>query len=541
MEVVNEAPPALLCFGDQQFTRELAKYLNSRNITQICEHFNKPITNANVNPRTGRIRIGMASTRPRKILRDGSTKNYKSIILKFCRFKMKNYGVDSLITTEMIEKYVDQHLNNGTKSYQTMSTEIRVLNKNIIIPTTGQEMPRPKLKSSVLGKNCDKWNNKPQFTHEEIALSMLRMYNSCLNRDHVHKAFLIYYTGLRSAEADALTFRDIAEGYSKDLIIIPVRHGKGRQMRNVILFHGAPRRYYKYYLLPYLASKMETLLMDNIGKSTLDFLDTKLFTKSKYAACRKAYRKCLWWAIRKISLSKNSTADSEEKIEEIEMIEEGEKEEDEEEEEEEEDEDEEEEEESIRGAGLHSLRADWATRTLKLLYCVTKHPFIASNMTSRLLGHRNGRLVMKHYLSKGQEFNVSKIIDKYKYMDEGGIGGIIIDKQYSSTDKPEKVLFNGYKYGKMAKALMKQKRIRKRGINVSALLKVKDDNFIIPNYNCDTQVIENVNNNNTRENENDVGEGRATEEEEEENNDIIQAFNDMTVPDNENIERFIII
>lgn len=452
------------CFGDNQFTTTLAKYLNRKNIIQICQEYKKPpMNNNNINPRTGRIRIGIPSTRPRKILRLGSTKNYKSIILKFCKFKADCYGPDSDIAASMIEKYVDEKLNDGTKSYQTMVTEIRVLNKYVIVPTVGQEMPRPKPKLQLL-RNSDLRNNKPQFTHGEIALSLIRLYNTCTNRDHVHKAYLIYYTGLRSAEAEALTFRDIAEGYSKELVVIPVRRGKGRQMRNVILFQGAPTYYYKRILLPYLALKMSRLLMNNLDKTAVDFYDEKIFGNSNYAACRKAYRKCLLWAIQKYKRVH-------------------------EEEEEEGDGDEEEEEgdEDINGCGMHSIRTDYATRALKTVHAVTKHVILTIETVSKLLGHRNSKILMKHYLNKGCDFDVEKILKIYNENDVGDdkiiIGGVITDKQYSVAENPETLLFNGYKSGKTAKLLLKNRKKRKgadRRNKVDELMKVVDGNYIIP-------------------------------------------------------------
>ena len=93
-------------------------------------------------------------------------------------------------------------------------TNIRILNRNVFGPLLNYEIPKPKYgKNDFLSYN--KYSNKPQLTHEEVARTLKYLWDHCKNRDHVYKCILIYYSGLRHFEAQALTFKDILEGWSR--------------------------------------------------------------------------------------------------------------------------------------------------------------------------------------------------------------------------------------------------------------------------------------------------------------------------------------
>ena len=464
--------------GDEKFIQNLTNFLTQNDVTKICESYNKPIANNNINWRTGRVRIGIPKTRPRKILRPDTLRNYKSVILRFCKFKRDKFGKDSPITPEIAIQYGEEKIADGKNKKDTMNTVVNILNKYIFFPVLGEELPKP-IASKILTGNY--FSNKPKFMHVEIALAVLRMYKTCKNRDHVHKILLIYYTGLRSSEASSLTFNDIIDGYSKKNVVIPVRLGKGRKIRNVVIFRGGPMSYYREYFIPYIISKLESLLLSLKGDEKIeDLLNQRIFSNSKYHACIKSFKKRLDWAVMKIKDSGIVDINNNNGKGRGENDNDDDNEDDDDEEEEEEDD---ENSEFLKGSGLHSLRADWATRTIKLLYSTYKNPVIAVNMTASLLGHRlNSRVINKHYINLGDGFEKSGL-DRIKdllametsLLDENDdVGNFNILK--FQKDKIS-VLFKSR--GRIIKDLLNRKRNR-RNYNIIRLFKVVDDNYIFP-------------------------------------------------------------
>lgn len=442
--------------GDEEFLRKLHNFLPEENVSQICEHYNKPVTNAHINPRTRRQRIGFPSTRPRKILKPDSLKNYKSIILKFCRFKVDKIGVDSPITTEIALQYGIK-LNDGRISHQTLKTNINVLNKNIVFPTTGQEigMPRP-----IYSLTRNPFSNKPKFSHTEIALAVLQMFKFCRNRDHAHKVFLLYITGLRSHEAASLTFRDIRMGFSKNHAVIPVRLGKHNQSRNVVIFQGAPMVYYRQYFLPYLASKMAKLISDDDHASIEDYQDERIFSKSNYHACIKSFGKYLQSAVEEVARMEKQTSTTNGEMN-------G------------EDHDEEDQNNNdLKGSGLHSIRADFATRTVELLFSQIKNHIITAQVTARLLGQRLNKILSRHYMNWGMvdEKLHDLILDRYKELPDTSFENDSIMSE--AEDDIYHALFNGC--GDIIKRVMKNKK-RKMAMSTAKLFQVEDKNHLLKN------------------------------------------------------------
>ena len=493
--------------GDENFIQNLTNFLTPNDVTQICESYIKPIANNNINPRTGRVRIGIPKTRPRKILRPDTLRNYKSVILRFCRFKRDKFGKDSPITREIAIRYGEEKIADGKNKKDTMNTVVNILNKYIFFPVLGEELPKPTA-SKILTGNY--FSNKPKFMHAEIALAVLKMYKSCKNRDHVHKILLIYYTGLRSSEASSLTFNDIIDGYSKRNVVIPVRLGKGRKIRNVVIFRGGPMAYYREYFIPYIVSKMESLMLSLKGDEKIeDLLNHRIFSNSKYHACIKSFKKRLDWAVMKIKDSgivascSNSNGEGDNNNAE------------EEEDDEEEDEEEEEEEgnaEFLKGSGLHSLRADWATRTIKLLFLTLGNPAIAENMTAILLGHRiNSKIINKHYINLGDGF------------EESGLNKIkeLLAAETSLLDKNDNFgNYNNLKFqkdkisllfksrGRIIKNLFNPNRKRnRRNFTFLRLFNIVDNNYIflrkIDKVEENTATIFNELNNDENNNNND--------------------------------------
>ena len=498
--------------GDEKFIENLTNFLTIDNVKQICESYNKPIIYNNINPRTRRVRMGIPKTRPRKILRKDTLKNYKSIILRFCRYKLDNFGKDSPVTREVVEKFAAEQLVDGRKRKNTMDTITNVLNKYIFYPILGEELPKPIVSRSLTGNY---FSNKPKFLHIEIAMAVLKMYKTCKNRDHVHKIILIYYTGLRSSEASSLTFNDIIDGYSKTNVIIPVRFGKGRKIRNVVIFRGGPMVYYREYFIPYIISKLEQLLLSMKENERIeDLLNRQIFSNSRYPACRKAFKKRLDWAVIKLKewgvTSMNYNDYDEEEDEEDENAND------------EEDEDgiEEGNAESLKGSGLHSLRADWATRTLRLLNSFYKDHIVATNRTEVMLGHMiNSRVINKHYINLGDGFDENNL-DKFKE---------VLDKEYRKSNRMEyrddgyfnfdklrirkdKVSLLFKRRGRIIKDLFKKHRSDeeiRRNYELYKLFKVTDTNHLFPSKigvrdeNNTTIIFNELNNNNDNYNNND--------------------------------------
>ena len=348
--------------SDSEFLSKLRQYLNKEDVEKILHFASLPEQNANINRKTGRAIIGAPATKPRRILLPGSIKNYKSIILKFAKFKADSSGPELPITEEIAQMYNTKMISDDKMKYQTILTNVRVLNRYVIVPLLGMELGKPRIIDSTL------MNNKPQLTHKQVINTLRYLWRKCKNKDHIYKMILIYYTGLRSMEAGDLTYRDILNAIGKDHIILRVRKGKQNCKRNVYVFKGAPSTYFRNYLLPYLETKMMLKLtnkcledIDDSDSEILKHLDDRIFSESSYQSAQKEFRKAL-----RIVISDDTF--------------------------------------NIKGAGLHSIRSDYSTRALELVYQKCKNHRVALKIVGRLLGHTKEFNIDKHYLNLGYSF-----------------------------------------------------------------------------------------------------------------------------------------
>ena len=415
---------------DNDFILELKRFFNESDVKKILISSAEPVTNANINKRTGRQCIGVPHTRPRKILKRGSLSNYKSIILQFARYKADHLGVDAPINEDIADKYDTDRLRN--KRNQTSLTNIRVLNKYVFIPTLNLELKKP----IAIGQ--ESYSNKPQLTHYDIASTLKYLWQNCRNRDHVFKIFLIYYTGLRSAEALDITYRDIVNAWTDTHIVLSVRRGKNKSTRSVYLFQGAPTYFFRKHLIPYLNLKMIKLLCENKNKTVEDFLDSeKIFSDSSYQACQKEFRKCL----RLVVMLEDDNDDI------------------------------------LKGAGLHSIRADYSTRCLGLLtrYC-NNEIWVAIKIVSLLMGHTNIKNVFRHYINLGYNQTDNSSIETTPPPDEEGGGG----GGGGGDDEDGMNVFKHLKCGStVINALSNRKKCH---TNVNKLIHIYDSCFIIPSH-----------------------------------------------------------
>ena len=278
---------------DPVFIRKLETYFNDRDVSAFIDNCSRSIPNANINKWTGRVCIGEASSRPQQILQPGSLKNYKSIILAFARYKVRELGRDESVSEDVLNNYQQKKLKNGRMKFQTIVTNIRVLNKYVAVPFFNKEL-KPPVALRGLRKN-----NKPKLTFGEIIDTLIQMWNHCLNRDHVYKVFLIYYTGLRSNEAYSLTFRDVIEAWGKNAVILKVRMAKNNKIRNIFLLKGSPTRFFRQRLIPYLGGKMTYLLLQNPDRDIESLIDEPIFDKSNYQASVKIFNKYLKYVLYK--------------------------------------------------------------------------------------------------------------------------------------------------------------------------------------------------------------------------------------------------
>ena len=358
--------------NDALFIEELKKYLNEIDVNTIVTSFSKPMEGFNINRRTGRTLIG--APRYRKILAEGSLVNYKSVILKFAKYKEKEIGREAPINVDVVKKYNAEVLNDGNRKHQTIVTNIRILNRNVFGPVLNQEVQMPRKMAGALSHAYSYYNNKPQLTHEEVARTLKYLWDKCHhNRDHVYKMILIYYSGLRHAEAQALTIGDILEGWSRETgrIFIIVKRGKNNLSRNVLLFKGAPTIFFINYFLPYLDMKILELLQHR-NKTFDEILRTPIFYKSQYQSTQKEFKKALKYIVRNYSSNNESSRNI------VEML---------------------------KGAGIHSIRADYSTRTLCNLFKSTdSNMCIALKMVGFLLGHKNEKLTFRHYINLGYNY-----------------------------------------------------------------------------------------------------------------------------------------
>ena len=418
---------------DKDFVFKLNRYLNDSDVERILNQSSAPITNANINRRTGRQCLGVPSTRPRKILKPGSLANYKSIILQFAKFKADRLGVMEPINEDIADKYDTEMLRN--KRNQTSLTNIRVLNKYVFVPILDKELKKP----TAIGP--ESYCNKPQLTRSEVATTLKYIWRNCKNKDHIFKMFLIYYTGLRSAEALDLTYRDIVNAWTDEHIIISVRRGKNKSVRNIYLFEGAPTHFFRKHLIPYLSLKMLKLLCENKNKTVEDFLDIKIFSDSSYQACQKEFRKSLRAVIQQ------------EDCDDI-----------------------------LKGAGLHSIRSDYSTRCLSLVsnYC-DNEIFVALKLVSHLMGHTSYKNLFRHYINLGsgglEPLTATTMSEVESEMEEEE------GEEEKEEIEKEREGINVFQHLKRGATVIQALNNRKKShSNVNSLLNISDNHYLIPRY-----------------------------------------------------------
>ena len=337
--------------SDNQFISNLRQYFTDTDVDNFVYYCNQPEQNTNINKRTGRVIIGVPSTKPKRILSQGSIKNYKSIILKFAKFKVDMVGRDSPITEEVAKAYHTNMISDDKMQYQTILTNVRVLNKHIFIPLLDSELQKPPIEDDSL-------NHKPQLMHDTVINTLKHIWNNCKNRDHAYKMILIYYSGLRSNEANNLTYRDILNSIGAEHIILRVRVGKHNKKRNVYILKGSPSNFFRNELIDYLQTKM-IMKLTKCGDNNIEkYLDDKIFSNSSYQSAQKEFRKAL-----KVMINTDEFP--------------------------------------IKGAGLHSIRSDYSTRMLELIYRKCKNHRVALKLVGSLLGHSNDSIVDKHYVNLG--------------------------------------------------------------------------------------------------------------------------------------------
>ena len=337
--------------SDIYFINNLKEYLHQDDINKIINNSQLPEQNTNLNRRTGRPIIGLPITRPRRLLKDGSIRNYKSVILKFAIFKSNYTGDNNVrIDENTIQKYNEVLLESNSLKYQTILTNIRILNRYIVTPLFGMEMKKPR------ASNAKPKNNKPRLRHKEILDTLRYLWKTCKNRDHIYKMILIFYTGLRYIETSAITYRDVLNARTPEHIILTVRKSKNYSQRNVCLFKGAPTVFFEDYLIPYLEAKMLILISNQ--SNVHEFLDCKIFSETSYQSTQKEFKSAL----------KRITNDDKE---------------------------------ILKGAGLHSIRSDYITRTLSLIYERCKNHHVAEKTVANLVGHKNKGLIYTNYISLG--------------------------------------------------------------------------------------------------------------------------------------------
>ena len=460
--------------NELEFIKELKHYLNESDVHTIITSFSKPTEGTNINRRTGRIMIGVPSQRYRKTLTEGSLVIYKSVILKFAKFKRFKLGKFAPITAEVAKQYNEEVLTNGSKKHQTILTNLRILNRNVFGPVLNQEIPMPRrdgLSSSSY------FNNKPQLTHEEVARTLKYLWDRYhVNRDHVYKMILIYYSGLRHAEAQSLTFKDILAGWSKkkQRIIIIVRRGKNNKTRNVLLFKGAPTIFFEHYLIPYLNMKVLKYLQTNVKEE--DILKKPIFSDSSYQSAQKEFKKALKNIVMKYSSSNDNDDDEDD-----------------------DDDDKRDISKMLKGAGIHSIRADYSTRTLAHLYEASNKGFhIALKAVGSLLGHNSEKVTYRHYINLGYNFRndrnnkFTEYISKMETFNKNRDDGEVINNDNNNNN--HQILESlTTSCGDVANKLLKNNW--KTHSNLKLLLPVYDNTniFSINNYDDDDDENNEVN------------------------------------------------
>ena len=449
---------------DKKFIRNLNKYLNPNDVNIIITAFSQPIEGGNINKRTGRRMIGVCATRNRKLLTEGSLLNYKSVILKFARFKYEKVGKDKSIDVSIVKNYYTDILSKD-KKHQTILTNVRILNKNIFGPLLKQELPMPqRISSSLISDMSIYFNNKAQLTHEEVARTLKYLWdNNWTNREHIYKMILIYYSGLRHAEAQALTIKDIIDGWARDVerAIIIVRRGKNNIARHILLLEGAPTDFFNDKLLHFLDLKILQLMQ--CSKSWDEILSTPLFHKSQYQSTQKTFKEAL-----KHIVMKYSNIDNNRNIKQL-----------------------------LKGAGIHSIRTDYCTRMLSIIYQYTQgNPFITLKLVGLLLGHKNPKVTYRHYVNLGYNTSETNFINKLVSQANNDMKKFCIANKTNNSDKNNnnsllsninKLLSHSSFSDSIASQLLGNQR--KSHENLKNILKYRDNMniFNIENEHCNNE------------------------------------------------------
>ena len=316
----------------------LRNYLNDEDLNVLEEKNHRE----RYNWRTGRRIIGKKNI----ILRPESKKNYRSTLRKFGNYKLEyGGGRETPITDELIERY-NRYLNSENLAYTTRLTHVRTLNKYLVDPLLGKEIPPPRVAANVPR------NNKPRFPHSVIAKAIREVWNSSKQREHAHKLQFIYYTGLRAKEADGLTYRSIfdATDSKNKSVILKIVNGKNGRERYIPILGTDALDYYFNQFLPYI----------EINYNFHNNENAPIF-KQSYLNTLRVFKKALTEVLKDIpNLS-----------------------------------------EAIKGSGLHSIRSDYATRMLKYIKDKLGGDLIqAEKVLSEMMGH-SSEILRRHYLNQG--------------------------------------------------------------------------------------------------------------------------------------------
>ena len=501
---------------DKKFMLELRQCLNETDIKTIITNFLKPTENANLSRKTGRVRIGVPAVRPRKLLKPASLNNYRSIISKFAKFKLAIVGRMASINAETAHRYEQEVLYSGDLKFETIKTNVRILNTYVIIPILNQEIGAPRAIGTLA------LTNKPQLTHDEVSETLKLIWHTCKNRDHVHKMYLIYYTGLRSAEAEDLTYKDILDACSSEAIVLRVKNGKGKCARNVFLFQGAPTKYFRKHLISYLSIKMKKIISQRGNGKVCDNLNKKIFDTS-YQSSLKVFRKALRATVApqnksavhdgyrdrdrdRVTDENNNSSLTDENNNynhNNNCIQDQNQDQDQDQDQEvDRDQDKINEFNDIKGAGLHSLRSDFSTRALKTLWNMSNDYNLSLKTVANLLGHTDPRNIYAHYVSLGYNFNKPKSDEEVGSNTRNGCEEVADaptctqsrtrsrsrsrsptppqthTRGHDHDHDPENTVFKGVVWGSNAVAALQN---RKRShANVRNIIHVSDSNDIVP-------------------------------------------------------------
>ena len=431
--------------SDQQFLATLRRYLHEDDVKKIVDYSLQPEQNVNINRRTGRAIIGVPVTRPRRLLNAGSVRNYKSVLLKFARYKAKEIGREARVSEQLIKRYNDALVESHELKYQTILTNIRILNRYVVVPLTGMEMKRPR------ASDAKPRNNKPRLLHKEVLHTLRYIWENSKNKDHVYAMILIFYTGLRSIEVKALTYRDIMDGTTEEHVIITIRKSKNYSQRNVCLFKGAPMAFFHDYFIPYLETKMLTLISSHNGNvsEVNKFLNYHIFSQTSYQSTQKEF---------KAALGIITNYDKE----------------------------------ILKGAGLHSIRSDYITRAVGLIFDRCGNPHVAEKTVASLVGHKNKGLIYSNYITLGSLDGGDKENDEMEYLERFHSGSSFVFneqdervkmalhqclKKKSAPPKRHDVFKDVASGETVGKALS---NVKKNHSNLNNIISIVDPVYVIP-------------------------------------------------------------